>query len=130
MSPPVTRRAAQDSASTNDVSLLNGAIIGVVVGVAFGVLILPTVIYIVKTRRKWQPCEKADDKYREMQHATEAKEESGECNRKEERDEAGSLEPRIGGVEETGQPGPHSSSGEVLEVMCKVTRFTVPELIE
>ena len=108
----------------------NGAIIGVVVGVVCAVLILPTVIYIVKTRRKWQPCEKADDKDREMQHSTEAKEESGECNRKEERDEAGSLEPRIGGVEETGQLGPHSSSGEVLEVMCKVTRFTVPELIE
>lgn len=130
MSPPVTRRAAQDSAFTNDVPLSNGAIIGIVVGLVFVVLILPTVIFIVKTRRKWQPCEKADDKDREMQRATEAKEESGECNRKEERDEAGSPVPRIGGVEETGQPGPHSSSGEVLEVICKVTRFTVPELIE
>ena len=130
MSPPVTRRAAQDSASTNDVPLSNGAIIGVVVGVAFAVLILPTVIYIVKKRRKWQPCKKADDKDREMQHATEAKEESGECNRKEERDEAGSLEPRIGGVEETGKPSTHSSSGEVLEVIFKLSRFTVPELIE
>ena len=65
-----------------------------------------------------------------MQHATEAKEESGECNRKEERDEAGSLEPRIGGVEETGKPSTHSSSGEVLEVIFKLSRFTVPELIE
>ena len=51
VSPPVTRGVVRDSASTNDVSLPNGAIIGIVIGVLLVALILAAFIYIVKTRQ-------------------------------------------------------------------------------
>ena len=52
VSPPVTRGVVRDSASTNDVSLPNGAIIGIVIGVLLVALILAALfIYIVKTRQ-------------------------------------------------------------------------------
>ena len=52
VSPPVTRGVVRDSASTNDVSVPNGAIIGIVIGVLLVVLILAALFtYIVKTRQ-------------------------------------------------------------------------------
>ena len=124
VSSSVTRRVAQDSASTNDVSLSNSAIIGVAVGVPVVILILAAVIYVVKTR-----CKCPEDL-----HTMEAKKENGECNRKDEHNKAvfrlQESNTPIGGVQESQPPSTHSSKGEVSEIINKFTRFTVPELIE
>lgn len=58
-STQVTEHFKKDSASTDDVSLPYGKMIGVAIGVSLVVLV--ALILIVKKRRTWQACKKTGD---------------------------------------------------------------------
>ena len=57
----VTEHFKKDSASTDDVSLPYGMMIGVAIGVSLVILVLVALILIVKKRRTWQACKKTGD---------------------------------------------------------------------
>ena len=60
-STPVTEHFKKDSASTDDVSLPYGKMIGVAIGVPLVILVLVALILIVKKRRTRQACKKTSD---------------------------------------------------------------------